>query len=324
MAQQVLDGSNIQHFLETGKVTPLDALKEPPKEEAKPEDKGPPEVKAETEELEPGDEALSEAVRKRIGKEVFKRKQADAAVKKAEAARQEADSFAQNEYRRAQEAQKRADEAEARVKELEKRVTPPADTDKEPVREDFESDAAYWDAKIDWKADQKVKAAEKARLAQEQERANQARDEARIARNKAFAATVDDWEETAGSLAESFPEAPPGYIQEFILDSDMSAQVMYHFGKNPDDYRRIVALSPIKAVAELGKLEKELSTPKDKPVEAPKAEKAQERPRAPEPIKPLEGNSGAVHKPLSEMTTKETIEYWRAHDQKMASRRQRH
>lgn len=285
-----------------------------------------PEAAAETVELEPEDQAFSENVKKRIGKALYRVKQAEAAVKNAERARVEADEFARNEYRRAQEAERVRADLETRLKAMEGRETPPVEAAKEPVRADFESDAKYWEAVIDYRAEQKVKAAEERRAQADAEARAQARDQARVERNKAFAATVEDWDETVTALAAAVPEAPPGYLQEYILESELSAEVMYYFGKHPDEYRRIVQLSPIKAVAALGRLEAKLEKPAAaKPADAPAPIPAAAKSRAPDPITPIAASSqGEVPKDLSKMNAQETIEYWAARDKYNSRRRQRH
>jgi len=280
-------------------------------------------------ELDPEDQELGERARKRIAALLFKQKQADAAAKKAVEAQRDADAFGNEQYLARLAAERRLAELEARSTEQPPREAPADDSAKEPVRENFKTDAEFWEAKIDWRAEQKVKAFQ----AQQREEAAQAEaareDQARAERNKAFAATVDDWAEAAEALAAAHPEAPPGYMQAYIMKSPMSAAVMYHFGKNPGEYTRILNLGakdPVLAVAALGRLEARL----EKKAESAPAAKAEESApaarssKAPPPITPLNGGTEPVQKDPREMTTREVIELEEAKRRSSAYRRQRH
>ena len=229
--------------------------------------------------------------------------------KAAMLARKEADeatSLAENQFNERKLIDRKLEEVQRKLDEIESKSIPQTADEKEPQRKDFASDAEYWDAKIDWKADQKVKANEARRLEQEQAALAQKLDAARIERNKAFAATVDDYEETIESLGESGLNVP-GHISQYLMESETSAQLMYYFAKHQDEYQSIAALSPIRAIAAIGKLEARLEA------KGPdmKSESNPQTPisRAPAPIQPIQESATPVQKDPAKMTFDELRVY---------------
>lgn len=305
MATTVLTSQNMGQFLETGKVDPII---DPTVKAVEPEKVAEPQVDEADEEKD-----LPEKVTKIIGKK-------HRAMKEAQEKMQEAESFAQMQYRERKEAEKRAAEYEARVKALESKVAPVVEEGKEPQRKDFDSDEAFWEAKVDYRADLRVKADRQQRAEEEQQRQAQIADAARIERNKAFAKTVPDYEETVASLAEHDLMVPPEMGQYLIKQPAL----MYHLAKHPEEFEAISKLPPIDAVAAMGELKAKLEAKPAPKEEEVKPEAKLERPRVPPPIQPLNGSQGAVHKDLREMDTRETIEYWQERDKANKSRRQRH
>jgi hypothetical protein len=68
-------------------------------------------------------------------------------------------------------------------------------------------------------------------------------------------------------------------VDGFILDSELGAEILYHFGKHPEDLERYATLNPYQAARELTKLETKLAgepvqtsahTPKETPPKEPK------------------------------------------------------
>lgn len=89
--------------------------------------------------------------------------------------------------------------------------------------------------------------------------------------------------------------APGSVVDQWILDSPIGAELLYHFGQNRSELRRIGALHPISAARELTKLEAKLSgeTPEAK---APPAETKQEikTTKTPPPAREVAGRGTAV------------------------------
>lgn len=150
-----------------------------------------------------------------------------------------------------------------------------------PTVDQFKDYNEFVEALADWKADQKVSEALKARDADTAKTA-----EARLQETKAqtFAerqatakASISDYDAVVS--AADIPIS--SHLGEAILDSDKGPELVYHLAKNPAEAARLSALSPLAAARELGRLEATLgqaSTPA-KPVT-----------KAPAPMKPTSGN----------------------------------
>lgn len=87
-------------------------------------------------------------------------------------------------------------------------------------------------------------------------------------------------------------------MQDAIVESDIGPKIAYHLGNNPDIAKSILALSPTRQIAEIGKLEVKLTA--KAPVTTSKA---------PEPIKPV-GVNGKTIKAPQDMSQAE-FEKWR-------------
>lgn len=209
--------------------------------------------------------------------------------------KKELDEFAQSEYEARLQAQRRIDELESQVKQLQ-----PV---KEAPKEELEPDpTAFTDQKEflkkwgEWQRTtaRKEFAAEQAKL----------QDEARIATaNELLKARVEkakidipDFEDVI-ERADRTQILVPNHIQAAIVDSDLGPQLAYHLAKHPDEQKRIFALSPAKALLELGKIEiqyektgEPLAVP-DTPVKTT---------RAPAPMTPLKVTEGQIPVDLSQ------------------------
>lgn len=87
---------------------------------------------------------------------------------------------------------------------------------------------------------------------------------------------------------------------DFFKESDAGTDVVYHLGKNPEEYKRIHALSPKRQLAELDKIEASLSAP-----EKPKPQLVS---RAAAPPRPLAGTEAATPKDLSQIEDPDEFE----------------
>jgi len=314
---QVLTNENMQQFRETGVVPEFvkpEAAKPAAKADAKPEAKAL-EVKAEEGQVpsEVADDVEDEnGLTPRQKRELTAKmlKAIGAKHKAAMRAREEAEEsnrLAESQFNERKLLEQRLERAEARLKEVEK----PTAEDKEPQREAFKTDAEYWDAKIDWKAAQAVKKDRAARAEEQKAEAQRQLDDARGKRNQEFAKTVSDWEETAEALQAAFPTAPPGHIQAYIFESEQSAAMMYYFGKHPEEYGRILELSPVKAIAAIGKLEAKLDVIPD--VDTSQKGKSIPISRAPAPITSISDSvTTTPQKDPSKMTFDELRAFRRA------------
>lgn len=315
---QVLTNDNMQQFIQTGKV---DEFK-PPEAEAKPQDaKAEPataeEVKPEPQKadvedddgLKPGDEAFNEKVRKRIGEK--------------HRLMREAEEFAEAQFNERRLAEKRLAAVEQENATLKAKAQPQEVAAKEPDVQDFQDMKDYAKALAKWESDKAIREF-KAEQAQEQARAKQAAIEAEFGKRLSHTAKeIPDFQETLETFQGSEHDRMHNAVLEAIKESDVPGPLMYHLMKHPEVIDRINSFSPLKAVAEIGKLEASLSKSKE-PEKKLTALVEPERSRAPEPIKPLEGKETPVHKDPATMTFQELREYNRQKQATSRPRRQHH
>lgn len=127
-------------------------------------------------------------------------------------------------------------------------VAPVMQTEK-PKFSDFNDIDAYTDAVTDWKLEQREAAQ---RLTNAQQTYKQREDVVR----KAHA----DYDEVSADFRDRYKHVSAPEFNAFINDSDLGPEMWYHLANNTTEVDRILALSPIRRVAELGKLEAKLST----------------------------------------------------------------
>lgn len=193
-------------------------------------------------------------------------------------------------------------EVEAELKKLKNAI--PA-TDK-PKRDDFEDDEAYLEALTDWNVDNKLRQSQESNSKTTEENEEKtAIDETWNAIDEMIATgrgKYPDFEEVAMDKTYDVSE----HMAEIILDSDISADIMYYLGQNRDESAEIAKMSPLKAAKEIGKIEAELiaSVKKelDKEEQPPPSKK--KTTNAPEPIVPPKA-SGVIEKDPSNMSPKE-------------------
>ncbi len=227
----------------------------------------------------------------------------------------EAEEFAKSQYEERKLAEERADKAQRELEETRKAVEPPKKEAEEPKREAFPDDKAYQDALIDWRVDQKFRQRE-AEDAKAREKARQ--DSIMAAASERIAAArelVPDFDEVVGAADDIIPSHIAAYMQE----SEMFAELGYHFAQHPEDLRKLGEM-PARTYADLarvgvalGKIESNIQPfSKEK---APNASKAStnghgpssdtgtvpSQPRAAAPvIQPIgAGSSSQVEKPAS-------------------------
>lgn len=194
-------------------------------------------------------------------------------------------------------ANERAAKAErALADERASRAAPPPQTATEPKgapqRVQFSTEEEYQAAQIDHRVEVKLaersKADAEARAKQEQERSIRTYSE-RLTAVKAEVPDFDARIEAAKDLM-----IPP-HIQEAMFDSEVGPKIALYFADHRDEHARIIAMRPAAALRELGKIEGMLETQKAAPAETKEAPKAVvEVSKAPPPIVPVKGTSGAV------------------------------
>lgn len=284
-----------------------DAVTEPKPDPAVPKDGGA------SDDLEPEDKDLPERARRRIGKYSVAAKQEAALRQAAEAEAQESERFAKQLF----------DEREAyraKVAELEARI--PKDEPKKAEVAPNPEDAAYKDAKgeFDWRKFSDDNAAYQAKKAIAEDRDARAKEEQakeQAVRDAAFKARMEnaqkknsDWLETVkGSTVEL-----PNVVLQYIHESEYGTDIAYFLAKNPKDAERIKALPPIRAIAELGKIETGFEKPAVQVSSSQEAatSKTVERQGAPAPITPIAtSGSGSINVDPAKMNFQELRAYER-------------
>lgn len=222
----------------------------------------------------------------------------------------EAEEFARTTYSDLTAERQRADTLQREIEALKgtKSQAQPEKDAKAPNQDDFTTVGEYAEALAEYKVEKKFAEREaKAETARREQAAMQAQD----ALNKRIAATVKELPDYADVINDSDLDMPP-HITVYIAESPIGPKIGYHFAKHPEDFDRINKLSPIRAIAELGKLEDRLEKPKAE-AEPDKGTDAAARTvsRAPSPITPLNASTTVVTKDPSKMSVQELREHER-------------
>jgi len=94
-------------------------------------------------------------------------------------------------------------------------------------------------------------------------------------------------------------------IKDAILESDVGPRILYHLAENEDFAQKFAGMPLPQALKELGKLEMKYSPSEEKAVAVRKS-------KAPPPINPIKGTSGAVDTPINEKGEfTGTIQQWK-------------
>lgn len=156
----------------------------------------------------------------------------------------------------------------------------------EPTRDQFDSDADWIDAKVEYKLQQREAA--------------KVQESMRRAQTEMISKTEDLYakaERLPGFDRDTFDELPlTKPIASALIESDVAPQLMAYMASNPDEVERIAKLSDARQAVELGKLELKLQN-------APKTSKA------PAPINPLSGAKGGATPDPERMTFAEYKAY---------------
>jgi DNA repair ATPase RecN len=261
----------------------------------------------------------------------------------------EAEEFAAAQYNQNKLAEQRAEalaHENAQLKERLKPQEPKVEEVKVPKREDFDTDEAYEDARVDYRVDQKLKAQSAEAETRRREQQQQEVVQHAVARIERAMELVPDFKE----VTESQDVAVPEFIASYMQESDMFAELGYHFAKHPDVLQKLTEFTAnirpgtqeyskavTRQLVEVGKIESTLSPfaspaskngaePSQKNGEKPSTEtgSAPSKPRVQAPIiRPLNAGSAAqVGKAPEDMSTPETITAWqRKHGVKLTARK---
>jgi len=267
--------------------------------------------------LEPEDHDLAERAKKRIGKKHYQ-------MKLAEESAAEAERFAETQFNERQLWQKRAEEAERKAAELTPKEKAPPELMK-PDPNTYVDDKGqfksfeYAEALAEYSAkkavadDRKIQAEQAAAAQAEAQKAQfKARIDAAVKKNP-------DWDEVVRASPTVLPFAALQYIQE----SEYGTDIAYFLAKNPEVAERIKNLHPIRAVAELGKIETSFEKPanavagKTVATDSTATSRTVEPKGAPPPITPIStSGSGSVNIDPAKMSYKELRAYERERNRK--------
>ncbi|NBS68480.1 hypothetical protein EBT31_06140 [bacterium] len=174
---------------------------------------------------------------------------------------------------------------ERRLKELEQRAAPTPvapQPEQEPQPHQFQDAFEYAKALTDYRVEQRL-AQEKAAEAQARAQAEQQKViNSWLQRVEAAKAELPDFD---AMLASASDVPVPDHIRDAMLTSEVGPKLLYHFAENPDVIKRLSDMPPVRALAELGKLEARFEAKPEKPTVA--------KSKAPEPIQPIRANGKA-------------------------------
>jgi len=167
--------------------------------------------------------------------------------------------------------------------ELNRLKAPVAPANVGPTREMFADENAYIDAVVEYKLSSRLPAAVQ-----------------QATRAMAVTPPTVDWDSRTAALAEEhadYDEAievaqrlaiPSKAHEEAISTSEVGPELVYYFGKNPAEARRIMSLPATAAAREIGKIEVKLSKPAATKTVT----------RAPAPVTPIGAGNAAADAPL--------------------------
>lgn len=308
----------------------------PPAPEAKPAEK-PPEKPAEAAPAKPEESGTEDTdltpEELKLAGERFTRVigQKHRRMREAQEAAQEAEGFAESQFKERRLVEAERDQLKARVAELEKSGKPAAAAPekKKPAPEDFRDDKGqvkwpeYTEAVATYAAEEAT-AKERARIADEQARA--AAERAQMLARERFNAAKERYPDFEQTIERAKEVLIQNSVLVYIGESEKGPDLSYFLAKHPEEVEKIVKLSPMAAVAYVGRLEAGLEIGKPSGAATPSAKSgaapavAESTRGAPAPITPLGNGSGTVPKDPSTMTFRELREYERSRVREAARR----
>lgn len=265
------------------------------------------------------EKALPEKAQKEIqrAKRAVNKKHAEMMAAKEELA--ELERFGETQFNEKRELEKRLSTLEAEL-EAAKQQTKPAEPE---LKEPDENDAKYRNEKgeFDWKQFSKDQAKYEATIAVKEERKRQ-QDERTEQQNRELMKRHSASEETARKAHKDFDavmerirgtdlDKPPSFVVGFLGDCELSGEMRYYLATHSDETKKIFAMTPIRGIKELGRIEDSLIKPSPATKETPVAsgEIAIQR-GAPPPITPLNGDGEAgIQTDPAKMSFKQLREY---------------
>ena len=183
---------------------------------------------------------------------------------------------------------------EARLRDLETRAAPqeraPQQAIEEPKPEQFRDMYEYAKALAEYTAERKI---QQMQMAQYQAQLD-------AERNK----VITTWAERVNQAKQELPDfddmvqsadvSVSDDVRDAIIESDVGPRILYHLAENPEYAEKLAAMSPRKALIELGKLEDRLEKQSAKADVQAKPQNSLSRvaqSKAPPPINPIRGGN---------------------------------
>ena len=334
---KVVSSQGLVDFVQSGTYQTIDAkakgpeqpkIEKPPETvvdlqpPGKPEDAPPPDAPPVSEDAPAEDtDGIDEKSKRAVNRKHREMKAAEALAQKLRNELEETENFSKNQFKRAQMAEEQAAALRAEVEALkanQPKVEQPGS--KEPDMNDPKYTENGQFKALEYAKDFAKYEAQKA-VAEDRER------QAKEAREKAAAAAEAVAKERIAETVKKHPDyhevmasadvKTHNAVLEYLSASEYIGDISYHLATHPEFVERINKLHPLKAIAEIGKLEAKWETPAKEAAELPKASGG----GAPAPIKPLQPTSNVgINTDPAKMSPKELLAYTR---EKEAARRRR-
>jgi hypothetical protein len=201
-------------------------------------------------------------------------------------------------------AESRAEAAERRAAELEARLADkPAETatsetsaakSDRPKLAEFSTPDEWADALFKWERAQNAKEAEDAERREVFDTYHERLEEVK--------AEHDDWEDVFEEMKSEDVKIPES-VSTAIIEMEHGPEVAYHLAKNPEMRDKLMRMSAVSAIREVGRIEATLFPESDSDNDSP-TKKVETR--APRPLKPV-GGSSKSSTPLEELSPDEYI-----------------
>jgi hypothetical protein len=184
-------------------------------------------------------------------------------------------------------------ELEAELQRLKSTTTPTS----EPKVEDFETEAEYLKALVDWRTDARTRSNREGEIAKAKETSVGAEV---VAEREVVKAVMEKGKEKFSDFDEKVFNKDlvlsPAVVRT-VMAADKADEVIYYLATNPEESKLLSGMSGNRLAIEIGRIEERLSQPA--PAAPPK-----KTTNAPPPITPVR-TTGATEKDPSQMTPKE-------------------
>ena len=248
--------------------------------------------------LDPEDADLAEKARLKINRKHRELKAETALRQKREAEAQEAERFAEQQFNERRLVETERDRLKTELDALKSRLpqTQADDAPKAPDKNDakWKNDKGEfeWDRFKEAQADFKV---EQFKRQQAQERAQQQEAQIQAALTTRIDAAVKKYPDFVEKVSAASDKDVPPYLLQAMREREMGTDLAYYFATNRDELTRLSKLSPIAALAELGRIETRFDVKTEtKPAETTAVVEPVKTSSAPPPITPINANGAGT------------------------------